>query len=103
MPESSKYDLFMDELLSLEKQIGVFAQRCDELVEQNNYYKDQIFNMEQENQALKNKIKEIEIQLSKQSNNEDLFGGNSLTAEDREQLKEKVGELINKIDHHLRS
>jgi hypothetical protein len=93
----------MDELLSLEKHIGLFAQKADEILEVNNELKEHIFRLEQENQALRNKIHEIDLQLSKPSKEEDLFGNTSLTLEDKEVVKNKISELISKLDYHLRS
>ena len=93
----------MDELLSLEKHIGLFAQKADEIVEVNNELKEQITRLEQENKALKNKIHEIETQLSNPSKEEDLFGNTLLTPEDKEEVKNKISELISKLDYHLRS
>lgn len=103
MPESSKYDFFLDELLSLEKLMGVFAQRGDELVDANLELKEQVNRLEEENQALKNKIKEIELQLSSPAGNGDLFDETSLSAEEREEIKNKISKLISKLDYHLRS
>lgn len=103
MPESSKYDFFMNELLSLEKLIGVFAQKGEDALDANTELRQTINRLEQENQALKNKIKEIEQQISKPSNDEDLFGNTSISSEDREEVKTKISELISKLDNHLRS
>lgn len=103
MAELSKYDLFMEELLSLEKQIYVFAQKCDDLFDENESLKTQILDLQSENTALKNKMKEIEEKLSISPDDGDLFNNNSLTPEDRENIKNKISELIDKIDNHLRS
>lgn len=94
----------MDELLSLEKLIGVFAQKGDDELEANSELRKTITRLEQENQALKNKIKEIEHQLSQPSNDEEgLFGNTDISSEDREEVKTKISELISKLDNHLRS
>jgi predicted nucleic acid-binding Zn-ribbon protein len=104
LPDSSKYDIFMNELLSLEKLIGVFAQKGDDEKEANTELRQTITRLEQENQALKNKIKEIEKQISQSSNeDEGLFGNNSISSEDREEVKSKISDLISKLDNHLRS
>lgn len=103
MPDSSKYDIFMDELLSLEKQMGVFALKSDEIAEANAELREQVIRLEEENRALKNKIKEIELQLSSPAGNDDVFENTSITAEEREEIKNKISKLISKLDYHLRS
>jgi len=103
LSDSSKYDIFMNELLSLEKSIGVFAQKGEDEMEANLELRQTINRLEQENQALKNKLKEIEKQLSQPSNEEELFGTAALSSEDREEVKTKISELILKLDNHLRS
>ncbi len=103
MPESSKYDIFMDELVSLEKQMGVFAQKGDELADTNSELREQVNRLEEENQALKNKIKEIELQLTAPAADGELFDNSSISADDREEIKNKISKLISKLDYHLRS
>lgn len=93
----------MNELSSLEKLIGIFAQKGDDEKDTNIELRQTINRLEQENQALKNKMKEIEKQLSQPSNEEGLFGNTELSSEDREEVKTKISELISKLDNHLRS
>jgi predicted nucleic acid-binding Zn-ribbon protein len=104
LPEISKYDMFLDELNSLEKQIYYFIQKGTELLEANEGLNQRITTLEKENDALKRKISEIESKLSKTLLNEDSFiNAESLKLEDREALRSKISELIAKIDYHLRS
>lgn len=104
MGEISKYDLFLDELNSLEKQIYYFIQKGSELLEANQALNNRIVLLEKENEILKKKISEIELKVNKTLFNEgNLFGSESIKLEDREALKSKISELIAKIDYHLRS
>lgn len=104
MGEISKYDLFLDELNSLEKQIYYFIQKGSELLEANQALNNRIVLLEKENEILKKKISEIELKVNKTLFNEgNLFGSESIKLEDREALKTKISELIAKIDYHLRS
>lgn len=104
MGEISKYDLFLDELNSLEKQIYYFIQKGSELLEANKALNNRIVLLEKENEILKKKISEIELKVNKTLFNEgNLFGSESIKLEDREALKTKISELIAKIDYHLRS
>jgi len=102
--EGSKYDLFYEELNALEKQIYYFIQKGSELMEANQALNNRINQLEKENEILKKKISEIELKVSKTLfNEENLFGSDTIKLEEREALKSKIGELIAKIDYHLRS
>lgn len=104
MGEGSKYDLFLDELNALEKQIYYFIQKGSELMEANQALNNRIILLEKENDILKKKISEIELKVNKTLfNEENLFGSETIKLEEREALKSKIGELIAKIDYHLRS
>ncbi len=104
MSETSKYDLFIDEINALEKQIYYFMQRGSDLLEANQALNNRITLLERENDNLKKKIVEIESKVSKSLfNGEHLFGGENFNLEEKEALKNKISELIAKIDYHLRS
>ena len=105
MAESTKYDLFLDEINTLEKQIYYYLQKGSELIEANQALNSRINQLEKENEALKKRINEVEAKLSKSLllNDESSVGSDSLNLEEREALKNKISELIAKIDYHLRS
>ncbi len=104
MAESSKYDLFLDELNALEKQVYYFIQKGSELVDANEALSKKIAKLENENTSLKKKLNEIEAKLSKTFFNEsNLFGDEPIKLEEREALKNKLNELIARLDYHLRS
>ncbi|GAB4133822.1 MAG: hypothetical protein Fur0015_07040 [Ignavibacteriales bacterium] len=104
MPEKNKYDLFLEEISNLEKQIYLFAQRSDDLIEQISSLNKKIFDLEKENSQLKQKLNDFEQQVSTPFHEDDLFGSvSSLNLEERKNLKIKINDLISKIDNHLRS
>lgn len=104
MTEKTKYDYFMDELLSLEKQIYTVVLKSDELVDENNDLREEIENLQSENGALKNKLREIETSLATQiSENKDLFSEKNVRSNEKEEIKEKIENLISRLDYHLRS
>lgn len=104
MPETSKYDFFMDELNSLEKNLYSFVQKSSELTEKNARLDKKIQKLEKENEVLKLKIEEIESKLNNSLfEDSEIFNNDTLNLEDRENLKNKISELISKIDYHLRS
>jgi hypothetical protein len=104
LSEISKYDLFIDELNALEKQIYYFLQKGSDLQEANQALNNRIILLERENDTLKKKISEIEGKVGKSLfNGENIFGGENFNLEEKEALKNKISELIAKIDYHLRS
>jgi len=102
--ELSKYDMFLEELSSLEKEIYYFIQKGAELIEANQALSNRINQLEKENETLKKRLSEIESKISRSMfNEENLFGVERFNAEEREALKNKISELIARIDYHLRS
>ena len=104
MKESSKYDFFMDELSSLEKQMYVFLQRDYELSQENIELMKKLEYLEKENEVLQLKMNELEENLQKRDViTSEGKEGISLNVEEKEQIKNKIDDLISKIDYHLRS
>lgn len=104
MAELSKYDMFLEELSALEKEIYYFIQKGSELIEANQALSNRINQLEKENEALKKRLSEIESKISRTMyNEENLFGAERFNKEEREALKNKISELIARIDYHLRS
>ena len=103
MAETSKYDFFMNELTSLEKQIYSFIQSNFELFEENKELKRKVKQAEKENEVLKLQLTEFEERLSRRSENIGLLSNGSIDQEEREHIRSKIDDLINKIDFHLRS
>ncbi len=60
MAETSKYDNFMEELTSLEKQIYFFIQKSEELLKDREKNEKRISQLETENEVLALKLNEIE-------------------------------------------
>ena len=103
MPESSKYDFFTDELTALEKQIYVFLQKNEELQLENKELVNRLKSFDKENEVLKLKLQEIENKLNTLEENGQQNLGDSFNPEEKEDLKNKISDLISKIDYHLRS
>ncbi len=104
MSDISKYDLFLDELSALEKQIHYFIQKGNELMESNQGLSNRITLLERENDSLKRKIAEIELKVSKTLlNDQNIMGDDTFNSEEKQALKNKINEMIARIDYHLRS
>lgn len=98
MPALTKYEFLINELTSLEKQVYMYVQKTQGLINANNELKKKINQLEKENKELKSKVDEENT-----GDKLGLFNGKDLSDEDREKLKLKISELINKLDFHLRS
>ena len=103
MAESSKYDFFTDELTALEKQIYVFLQKNEELQLENKELLGRLKNFDKENEVLKLKLQEIETKLNHFEENGSQNYSEAFNPEEKEELKNKISDLISKIDYHLRS
>lgn len=99
MLEKTKFDLFMDELASLEKKIYLMVQKNNQL---NDNYKE-VFKenelLKKENEILKIKLEEIESKGEISSSNLNILKN----IKDKEQFKKNIDELVRVIDYHLRS
>jgi chromosome segregation ATPase len=104
MSENSKYSFFMDEIISLEKEVHSFLQKHEFMKKEKEELDDELLKVQKENEILKLKNKELEEKLRELAfQGTSLFGSDSLNLEDKEQLKSRINELITKLDYHLRS
>ena len=104
MPDSSKYDFFMDELSSLEKQVYKFLQKTSDVNEENKALQKRIKQLEKENEVLKLKVDDVEAKLNNAFVDlENSHIGNLFNEDEKLELKNKITDLITKIDFHLRS
>ena len=100
MAELTTYDYFMDELLELEKSVYKLVQREEEVSEEKESLIRELRSLKDENEILKIKLEEAERKLENGNENID---PSLLNSEDKEVVKDRIDELINKIDNHLRS
>lgn len=104
MAEFSKYDLFMNELISLEKELYAFIQERDDLREEKESLLERIEELEKENTELKAKHSEMLAKFNNIDSDSFIFSGDEFSSpEEREKIKNRINELISKIDSHLRS
>lgn len=94
----------MDEINSLEKMVHSYVQQAEEIGSRNEELQDEIDTVKKENELLKFKIKELEEKVGEIAmHGNTLFEGSSANQEEREKLKNKINELISKLEYHLRS
>lgn len=94
----------MDELSSLEKQVYKFLQKSTDVTEENKNLHKRIKQLEKENEVLKLKVDDIETKLNNAFIDTENSQFSGLFNEDEKQeMKNRINELITKIDFHLRS
>ena len=101
MSEPTTYDFFMEELLALEKQIYIVVQKEEDFIAEKVTLRKEIQALKDENEILRIKLGEAEKKVEMSGN---LFDGtDESSAESKKVVKNKIDDLINKIDDHLRS
>jgi uncharacterized protein YlzI (FlbEa/FlbD family) len=91
----------MDELVALEKQIYIVVQREEEVIEEKAALLKELKVLKDENEILRIKLDEAEKRVEQGG---EISGESTLfDSESKEVVKNKIDELINKIDNHLRS
>jgi len=104
MSNSSKYELFMDEIVSLEKKVHKFVVDNQKVIEEKDILEKKVVKLEKENEVLILKIKELEKKLGKvEETSASLAEKSNLDLTERENLKSQIDDLIARIDYHIRS
>ena len=104
MNDNSKYDFFMNELVSLEKVLYSYVQKNQETSDRNLILEKKIKNLEKENESYKLKLNDLETKLNNTAFNlSQIFDNDFKNTEDKESLKNKIDDLLKIIDYHLRS
>lgn len=103
MAETSKYDILLSELSSIEGLISTILDKYRDTYERNIELEMKILEVTHENEILLNQLSKIEEGAleKKEAMDSDLF--NSLTLKERESLKVKLQSLISRIDYHISS
>ena len=104
MGDTSKYDLFLQEIVSLEKMVHNYVGTNKELLEIKKISEERIDQLQSENKVLVNKIKELERKSnSVEENITATLSKKKLDVNERENLKSQIDDLIEKIDYHIHS
>lgn len=103
MSDSSKYDLFMDEIVSLEKMVQKFVSENIVIEDEKNALQAKVSNLQKENEVLVLKIKELEKKINQTDEIKSVSSKPNLDSSERENLKNQIDDLITRIDYHIRS
>jgi len=99
----AKYDGLLNDFKTVETQVAVLKKKLEFCFKQNEEFEKNIAELKKENSALLQKIDKLEKDLSKMLNGGETNLFNSLNAKERESLKDKLQDLISKIDYHISS
>jgi len=104
MGDTSKYDSFLTEIVSLEKMVHNVVGKNQQLLEIKKISEERINQLQSENQVLVNKIKELERKTNlTEGNIATTLSKKKLDVNERENLKSQIDDLIEKIDYHIHS
>lgn len=99
MPEKNKFNIFTEELVSLEKKVYLLVQKNFELTHGYNSLLKMNDLLNRENEVLKMKIEELESNIENESSNIRILKN----IDNKEEFKQNIDELVKVIDYHLRS
>lgn len=95
---SNKYDLFLDELNSLEKKVRSYIALNEELGEEKKALTKKIKQLTEENEVLKMQLSELENKSGKTTFDSSKSYEKTTNLEEREKLKKQIDMYISKID-----
>jgi chromosome segregation ATPase len=99
LADITKHDILLNDIHHIETQISILKNNFRDALERNRELEGYLNELKKENIELKQKISEIEEQLSSQ----DVSSLSSLNMKEREALKVKLQNLLSRIDYHLSS
>ena len=103
MADTSKYELFINEIVLLEKAVQKFVSENEELEEEKLSLIDRANKLQKENEILVLKIKDLEKQINIAEGVNSSASKTNLDLTERENLKNQIDDLITRIDFHIRS
>lgn len=99
----TKYDIILSDLNFIESQASSVKDKFEELKNRNNELEDIVFLLKKEKNLLNQRIAQLESQLEQKPDVEENSEKLNLNVEEKEILKNKIKQLIAKIDYHLSS
>jgi chromosome segregation ATPase len=99
----AKYDALLNDFKTVETQVSMLKKKYELCIKKNEELEKNLTELKKENSELVQKIDNLETDLSKMQNEGENNLFNSLNAKERESLKDKLQDLISKIDYHISS
>lgn len=101
MPDSSKYEILLGELSSIESELVILANMYKDLQFKNKELEKQVLELQKDNTVLQIKIHGLEKEKPK--GEAEFEFADKLGSKERETLKLRLKEMVNRIDYHLSS
>jgi predicted RNase H-like nuclease (RuvC/YqgF family) len=101
--ELEKYEALLNDFKTVETQVVQLKKRYELCTRQNAELEIKISELKEENTELTKKIDKLETDLNKMQKEGETNLFNSLNVKERESLKDKLQDLISKIDYHISS
>jgi len=104
LSEYTKSEILLNELNTIETQVSILVSNCSDLTNRNLDLEKQLESAQQKISELTLRIVGIESELSEIKNKKDnnsLF--DSLSSEERANLKSRLQNLLTRIDYHISS
>lgn len=95
--------MILSDLNFIESQASSVKDKFEELKNRNNELEDIVFLLKKEKNLLNQRIAQLESQLEQKPDVEENSDKLNLNVEEKEILKNKIKQLITKIDYHLSS
>jgi predicted nucleic acid-binding Zn-ribbon protein len=97
----AKYETLISDLSKLESQVEILKDKYNDTVERNKELEISLNEIQQDKNLLHQKISELELEIEeiKQTSDEN----SKINSEEREELKNKIRDLISRIDKHITS
>lgn len=103
MVDFAKYDSLIQDLTLIESEVAAIVEKLQISTQRERELEIQLAKVKQENAVLVKKISELEHQLENtQIKSENEYFG-SLNSKEKEVLKQKIQNLITRIEYHLSS
>jgi chromosome segregation ATPase len=97
----AKYELLISDLNNLESQIVILKNKFNDTSEHSNELEVSLNEVQEDRLLLRKRISELESDMEKIKKDKENINFKSLTLEERESLKDKIKDLVKRIDHHL--
>ncbi len=104
MSDYSKSEILLNDLNAIETQVSILVSNCSELTSTKSDLSKQLESAQQKISELNQKVNDLEMELSEIKNDKDnnaLF--NSISNEERANLKARLQNLLTRIDYHISS
>jgi len=103
LSDISKYESTLNDLTLIESEVAILVEKLRVTTESLKEKEVQFAMLKQENQHLNKRISELEFELENIKQNNQNLNTEFVSTIDNEVLKEKIKNLISRIDFHLSS